>query len=95
MFSLLYGKLGDGGVRCRGEKEGGTNYVCVLHLLKVSARILLRVKVYNICCVFGELKHLLVTLPVASLGCRSEANDLALRLALHHTKNTEILTLDR
>ncbi|XP_070185744.1 5-phosphohydroxy-L-lysine phospho-lyase-like [Littorina saxatilis] len=26
---------------------------------------------------------------------RSEANDLALRLALHHTKNTETLTLDR
>lgn len=25
----------------------------------------------------------------------SEANDLALRLALHHTKNTELLTLDR
>ncbi|XP_025090287.1 ethanolamine-phosphate phospho-lyase-like [Pomacea canaliculata] len=25
----------------------------------------------------------------------SEANDLALRLAMHHTKNTEILTLDR
>ena len=29
------------------------------------------------------------------VSCRSEANDLALRLARHHTKNTEILTLDR
>nr|KAG5707741.1 hypothetical protein BaRGS_003316 [Batillaria attramentaria] len=45
-------------------------------------------------------KRLAATMPdklnvVYFTNSGSEANDLALRLALHHTKNTEILTLDR
>jgi ethanolamine-phosphate phospho-lyase len=45
-------------------------------------------------------KRLAATMPpelsiVYFTNSGSEANDLALRLAMHHSKNTEILTLDR
>ena len=66
-----------------------------ISLLKVSARTSFTCESAQHLLSTGELNRVLVTLPVTSLGCRSEANDLALRLALHHTKNTEILTLDR
>ena len=49
---------------------------------------------FTVCCIFIFSFHA-VTVCHMYVFYRSEANDLALRLAKHYTKGTEVITLDQ